>query len=592
MAPHSKSSLGVLGVAVLVWAMLQTLALPAEVTLAQGGDGQRARVIVALWAPPPGVDVYAQAQLVAAAQADVLAAVSPADFQPTYRYQVVPGLVGEVTQQGLEVLQRLPQVRAVAYDLPVEAALSESTRVIHADRVWNELGFTGAGVTVAVLDSGVDLSHPDLSDSIIGQYCFNHGTCPPGNTDQGTSAQDQHGHGTHVAAIITSQGRASPRGIAPEAGILAVRVLNQNGSGWTSDVVAGMDWVVANQARFNVRILNLSLGGGAYAGLCDNADANAMLYAASVQAARQSGMVVFAASGNGGLTEQMMTPACVSGVVAVGSTYDANLGPFQWGNASSPLCIDANAMLDQITCTSNSSTKLDILAPGALITAAALGGGQANKSGTSMATPHASAVAALMLQAQPGLSADQIASILRETGVPVVDGRNGRITPRVDALAAVQRVAGGAPGGGGSLSGTVLLQGRNNHSGTFILLQPTCGMAFDAATAASAAVATTDSRGYFQVASAQNAACLVATHPGFLSAQRVSPSGNLGSITLPGGDVISDNVINIYDMAFIASRYGGGDPVCDFTGDGRVDIFDLVIAANNYEKRGPVSDWR
>ena len=169
MAPYSKSSLGVLGVAVLVWAMLQTLALPAEVTLAQGGDGQRARVIVALWAPPPGVDVYAQAQLVAAAQADVLAAVSPADFQPTYRYQVVPGLVGEVTQQGLEVLQRLPQVRAVAYDLPVEAALSESTRVIHADRVWNELGFTGAGVNVAVLDSGVDLSHPDLSDSIIGQ---------------------------------------------------------------------------------------------------------------------------------------------------------------------------------------------------------------------------------------------------------------------------------------------------------------------------------------------------------------------------------------------------------------------------------------
>jgi len=257
--------------------------------------------------------------------------------------------------------------------------------------------------------------------------------------------------------------------------------------------------------------------------------------------------------------------------------------------------VDANAAADEVTCTSNSSSELDLLSPGALITAAALGGGQANKSGTSMATAHASAVAALMMQAQPGLTPPQIESILKETGVPVTDARNGRVTPRIDAYAAVLRVwgSGSAPPSAAALSGTVLLQGRPDHSGTTISLseQP----CYPGASAnATSSVAATDAQGRFEVGAGagQLFQCLQATHPGFLTAQRDSPIGDLGTITLPGGDVVGDGVVNIFDMAFIASRYGSNDPAGDLNGDGRVDVFDLVIAAGNYERRSPVTDWR
>lgn len=544
------------------------------------------RVIVALWPPPEGADIRAQADMVAQAQDNVLASVSEADFALDYRYQVVPGMVGAVTERGMQALLSNPQVRAVAFDLPVQAQLGESAHVIGADRVQSEYRLTGAGVNVAVLDSGFDVNHPDVNDSIIAQYCFNHGTCPPGNTDRGDSARDENGHGTHVTAIVTGRGAIAPRGIAPDAGIVAVRVLNASGNGWTSDVVAGIDWVVANQARLNVRIMNLSLGGGAYASVCDSSDANSMLYATAVQAARQAGIVVFAAAGNGAMADKIMTPACVSSVVAVGSTYDTGIGPFTWGG-SNPICTDSSTAVDLLTCTSNSSPALDLLAPGAIITSAGLGSGVTNRSGTSMATPHASGVAALLLQAQPGLTPAQIESILKETGVPITDVRNGRVTPRVDAYAAVQR----ATGGGGpttGIGGAVQLQSRSSHDGTAIYTnaQP-CSQ-----TVSGNQVATTDVQGRFNLPNPGQPQCLWAVRPGFLSGQRAAPSGNLGTLVLLGGDVNSDNAVNIFDMAAIAGRYGSNDPLADFNGDRVVNIFDLAIAATNYSKVGPVSDWR
>ena len=577
------------GIRLWLWLSLFILiAHMAPPCLAQWEESssQPIRVVVALWPPPQGADIAVQAEVVAQAQDAVLASIPEADFQPLYRYRVVPGLAGMVTPQGWQELLSNPQVRAVAFDLPVQAALGESVAVIRANRVWSEFRLTGAGVNVAVLDSGFDPNHPDINDSIVAQHCFNHGTCPPANTDESDSARDENGHGTHVTGIITGRGVVAPRGIAPDAGIVAVRVLNSAGSGWTSDVVAGIDWVVANQARLNVRIMNLSLGGGTYSGMCDNADANSMLYASAIQAAQRAGMIVFAAAGNGAQADKMMTPACISSVVAVGSTYDANLGAYTWGGAN-PICTDASAAADQIACTSNSSPALDLLAPGAVITSAGLGGGVSNRSGTSMATPHASAVAALLLQAQPGLSAAQVESLLKETGVPVTDPRNGRVTPRVDAYAAVQRVIGGgtpiAP-----VAGTVLLQGRSAHDGTAIYLsgQPCIS------SLSGNQVATTNTQGYFQLQPGQTGQCLWAVRPGFLSAQKAAPSGLLGTITLLGGDINNDNWINIFDIAAVAGRYGGNDPLADFNGDRTVNIFDLVIAAVNYEKHGPLTEWR
>ena len=697
--------------------------------------GATARVIVALWPPAAAADAHIQKQELSRAQNSVLRALSAGEFRPIHRYQTIPGLVGVVTPQGLDSLRRHPDVRAVALDMPVHATLAESAALIRADRVWNDLGLTGAGVNVGILDSGVDLVHPDLSDDIVAQHCFNRGACPPNGTDEGEGAQDENGHGTRVAGVITGRGSTSPRGIAPDAGIVAVRVLDGSGSGWTSDVVAGIDWIVANQADLNVKIINLSLGGGRYSGVCDTQNANTMLYAAAVTAAREAGIITFAASGNSGLTDRMTAPACISGVVSVGSTYDADLGPITW-----PTCADASTMADQVACFSNSSPTLDLLAPGALIASTGLGGGQASDSGTSISSPHAAAVAALMVQGKPNATPPEIETVLKDTGVPVTDRRNGRVTPRIDALAAVTHVISGhatvsltivptdvhisagatmttevqvdgvsnlysadflltfdpaivqvvdaEPDTSGEqiavgalfderaflvsrnqvdntagvvefaislqgpaepiegtgavaaitwqgqaegrsvltlgqtqladpsddpiphqvesgtiavyhnlISGVALLQGRDDHSGTTVFLTEGPCLPADQATdepAPGMPSVVTDDQGHFEISLPPGGddRCLWVTRHGYLTGQASSPQGDLGRITLPGGDVIEDDVINIFDLVLVCARYGSDDPAADVNADGVVNIFDLTVVAGNLGQQGPVANWQ
>lgn len=532
-----------------------------------------ARVLVALH------PLNAETVQIAQSQADLLNELSAEDFRLIYQYQTLPGLIGEVTQAGLEHLRRRPEVAAIALDLPVEAAVTPGAILINADRVWQDFGLRGAGVNVAVIDSGIDTTHPDLTGAIIAQHCFNRSSCPPNHTDEGNSAQDENGHGTHVAGIIASRGGSSPQGIAADAGLVAVRVLGQNGSGFTSDVLAGIDWVVANQATLNVKVINLSLGGGSYSGVCDQADATIMLYATAVAHARQAGITLFAASGNNGASEQMMAPACVSGVLSVGSVYATPLGQLNWPN-----CVDMNIVADQVVCSSNSSSALDLLAPGVTVDSTALGGGQTTKSGTSMATAHASAVAALVLQANPNLSPSELEIILKETGLPITDPRNGRLTPRIDALKAVTRALGDEVM---IISGVVQLQGRLDYSRTEIYLseQP-CSPSV-----AGTPVTTTESDGHFEITLPANHIyqCLQAVQSGYLIGQKPSPEGDLGQIILPGGDVTGDNKIDILDLAFIATYYKTDNPAADINANGWVDILDLVIAAGNYNLDGPVT---
>lgn len=536
------------------------------------------RVIVALRPPAENTDRGVQTQEVKDRQTQIMEAVPDPELKVLHRYQTVAGLSGEVTAAGLDALMAQPEVMSVALDLPVEAALTPSAALIKADAVHQNLGITGAGVNVAVLDTGVDLTHPDLASKIVAQHCFNRGGCTPDATDEGDSAQDENGHGTHVSGIIVSQGSQSPRGIAPDAGLVAVRVLGSSGVGFSSDVIAGIDWVVANQASLNVTAINLSLGGGAYEGACDQADANTMLYAAAATAARNAGIAVFAASGNGAEADKMTTPACVSNVIAVGNVYDTASGSFNWGS-----CLDQSVTVDQVACSSNSSSELDLLAPGVLISSTNLGGGQNTKSGTSLSTPHATAVAALLAQANPSLTAADIETVLENTGVPITDSRSGRVVPRVDALAAVSQVITKQTV---TFSGTILLQGRTDHSGTSIYLTETsCAEASFTNPAA-----TTKADGSFAITAAddQDFECLRASHPGYLSAQQSFPGQSLGSFTLPGGDANGDQVVDILDLAMIATLYRTDDPTGDINGDGLVNIFDLVITASNYQERGPI----
>jgi subtilisin family serine protease len=536
------------------------------------------RVIVALHP-----ELTAQTEQIAQSQAGVMQSLDAGDFSLIHSYQNLPGLVGEVTPAGLEVLRQQPEVAAIALDLPVEAVdLAPSAIFIGADAVQRDFGLSGVGVNLAVLDTGVDTAHLDLATKIVGQHCFSRNKgCLPDNSLESDNAQDENGHGTHVAGIIASQGQSSPRGIAADAGLVAVRVLSQSGSGFSSDVLAGMDWVIAHQSQLNVRVMNLSIGGGSYSGVCDQADANTILYAAAVQAARQVGITVFAAAGNGGQTETLMAPACVSGVIAVGNVYDIALERFTWPN-----CADESIVPDRVACSSNSSTELDLLAPGVQVQSTNLGGGEGFKSGTSLSTPHAAAVAALLLQANPTLTPDELGTILKETGLAVTDPRNGRVTPRLDALAAVTRVVIGEVD---PISGTVLLQSRTDHSGTNIYLrEEPCSPSLNGEPAA-----VTDAEGHFRVnpPAERQYQCLQAVQLGYLVGQKDLPEGELGTITLPGGDVFQDGVINILDLAFMAIHYRSDNPMADVNGDGQVDIFDLTIAASNYNQRGPVTNW-
>ncbi|MFN8455432.1 MAG: S8 family serine peptidase [Anaerolineae bacterium] len=553
---------------------------PVEVTAVESALALEptVRVVVAL-----RPELAAQSDLIAQEQARIAAAAGPEELTVIQSYQNLPGLVGEVTLTGLEKLRQQPEVAAIALDLPVEAtAMGANAVFIHADAVQRDYGLNGAGVNVAVLDTGVDTAHPDLAPRLIAQHCFNRtGGCPATDAAESDNAQDGNGHGTHVAGIIASQGQSSPQGIAPAVGLVAVRVLGSSGNGFSSDVLAGIDWIVTHQAQLQVKAINLSLGGGSYEQVCDGADANTMLYAAAVQAARQAGISLFAAAGNNGNPNALMAPACVSGVMAVGNVYDTALGQVSW-----PTCTDPNVAADQVACSSNSSPKLALLAPGVQVYSTSLGGGQTAKSGTSMSTPHATAVAVLLWQANPHLTPADVETILKETGTPITDTRTpDRVTPRLDALAAVSRVVTGEVE---PISGTVLLQGRTDHSGVAIYLSDEpCSSSLTAEP-----VAATDTDGKFTInETTGNFICLQAAHPGYLIGLKEQPAGNLGTLTLPGGDVVADGVINILDLAKMALHYRTNEPSADVNADGIVDIFDLTIAASNYNLRGPVTDW-
>jgi hypothetical protein len=349
----------------------------------------------------------------------------------THQLDNIPWITGTITQYALESLQKNPNVAMIVTDKPVEACLSESGPLINSDGAHSS-GYTGSGVTVAVLDTGIDTDHPNLSDDLIWEECFlSDGGCPStsGTTASGPgSAEDGHGHGTHVSGIITSS-HSIYEGIAPDAGIVAIKVLTDSGSGWSSDTIAAIDWVTTNKDTYGIEIINMSLGSSGYSGVCDGSNP---AYAAAVNAAKSAGITLFAASGNDAYASQMSSPACISSVISVGAVYDANVGGVSWS-----ACTDPTTQADQIACSSNVSVELDILAPGSIITSSGLGGGTTDKSGTSMASPHAAAVAALIIQKYSPQTPDEIEGILKCAGSLIYDSRIGMNFPRIDALEAL-----------------------------------------------------------------------------------------------------------------------------------------------------------
>jgi subtilase family protein/putative metal-binding protein len=404
----------------------------SEEVQAAAAAGQSPRVIIFLDLPEAAQGNPARRkEEVAQAQQRVLAALTDKEFVTRWRFETVPALAGEITAPGLAKLAGLPGVLRVDLDTPSEAHLLESVPLIQASQVQS-LGHRGQGVSVAILDSGIDISNPELSDDLIAQECFCSGGCCPNGTSRQSgpgAAGDSNGHGTNVTGIVTAKGVTTPIGVAPDADIVAIRVLDANGqSCCTSDIVAGLDWVAAN--RPDVRVVNMSLG--SFTLFSGNCDASFPAYANVINNLRSNGVITFASAGNQASGTQMAAPACIANTVSVGATYDANIGPVGYS-----ACTDSTTFVNKVTCFSNSNATTDIFAPGAAIQSTGLFGSTSTYYGTSQASPHAAGCAADFLSANSALTPAQIETALKTSGVQVTDPKNNRTFPRINCLAAL-----------------------------------------------------------------------------------------------------------------------------------------------------------
>ncbi|HEV7768532.1 MAG TPA: S8 family serine peptidase [Thermoanaerobaculia bacterium] len=343
----------------------------------------------------------------------------------------------EIERSELEELSRDPRVRAISIDEGGQGALLDSVPLVGADIVHAK-GFDGRGVTVAVLDTGIDEANVNFSGRIVDQRCFcdnldGTGCCPNGEAKQSGpgAARDDNGHGTHVSGIIAGNGATAPAGIAPGARILAVKVLDYNRSFRSfTQIYRALEWIAAE--RPDVKVINMSFGSWAIFEplACDGAAISLGMQNIVAQL-RERGVLITASSGNQSSTVGTTIPSCMHDVLGVGATYDAP------GDRQS-LCEQKTTRPDEVTCFTNSSGAIDLFAPGAVITSTGRGGGFATMSGTSMAAPHVAGALALMLQVSGGtITASQAETILKTTGRPIVDPRNGLVFPRLDVAAAI-----------------------------------------------------------------------------------------------------------------------------------------------------------
>jgi subtilisin len=381
---------------------------------------------------------------IARAQDSVLARLPQNSVTASHRFEHIPVLAVEVNPAGLAELETDPDVLDIQQDVAVPPSLAESVPLVGADSAWSA-GFDGAGWAVAVLDSGVDASHPALSGKVIDEACFSgawapsQSLCPNGQNQQiGSGAgincsTSIYGcdHGTHVAGIAVGNG--NPAGVAKGGSLIPVQIFSEFSGAdcatyglpspcaltWTTDQLSALDWVYGLRTTYNIAAVNLSIGGATgYISSCDS-DSRAPAFSNL----RSVGIAPVVAAGNNGFVDQLTAPACISSAVSVGAS-------------TSP---DSSGGADKVAGYSNVSPLLSLFAPGSTITSSVPGGGYETWNGTSMAAPHVAGAFAILREKDGSSSADILLSALTSTGVTVTDTRPGGTVskPRIQIDAAL-----------------------------------------------------------------------------------------------------------------------------------------------------------
>lgn len=352
----------------------------------------------------------------------------------TRRFSIVNGFAASAKREQIEALARAPSVKLVETNSVLVGTNDKAQAAFGVSKARLDMpSLDGAGVTIAVLDSGVDAGHPDLAARVIEFEDFvNNQLAPP---------YDDNGHGTHVTGIVAGDGGESGglyRGVAPGAAIVAVKVLNSTLEGVTATVLSGIDWVIKNRSALGIRMIVLSMQTAA-GGCSDGTDALSV----AINNATTLGLLVVVAAGNRGSGMcSIGSPAAASSALTVGAMADTGEGGFHLAPFSS-----RGPTLD-------GRIKPDVVAPGVGITSTKLVSGYEPRSGTSMAAPFVAGVAALMLDANPSLMPQQLKNMIMGTAVDWGRGGDNTVAGtagpdidfgagRLDAYAAI-REAGAA----------------------------------------------------------------------------------------------------------------------------------------------------
>ena len=353
-------------------------------------------------------------------------APNKADFRLKRRFLSVNAIAAEVTLNGLHQLSAAPEVKLIGLDVGGQGALNEARPQVNISAVRQQYGYTGKGVEVAILDTGIDTDHGDLQDRVVSEKCFAD-RCPGGPD----IAEDDNGHGTHVSGIIASRGLYAPEGGSPDVRIHAVKVLDSNNSfSEASIIIAALDYVINELPQVN--IVNMSLGTNWLSSSdCDETYAFTRSFSSAITTLRERGTLSFVSSMNNAAQDSIGAPACIRNAIAVGAVYDTNPSPY-YGTA----CVEVDPEVDKLTCFSNSSASIDLVAPGSPISSTRRNGGSTIYSGTSMSTPLVASCAALLLEHDQSLTPLQIELAL-ETSEILVNDKLGRSFPRLDCAAAI-----------------------------------------------------------------------------------------------------------------------------------------------------------